>query len=408
MTLYWKIVADFSTTLNLKVAVWATTATLDSATDDDGVALPTWTYFFTVDESSSSKEYIKCTLTSTALTNIQNITRQGVLSAWFARSHRKWAVVKITDFACLQKIAETLDWLVFADTTARDAYLWWDWVATLPHPNVFVTDTWLFYNYNLVTAQWESIDTGTTTPNATETAAGKVELATDAEITAWTATGWTWATIVPTSAQTIKSISLKATEVTLAEADHIPYNDNGTDKKMLVSVFRDQLASSATAKGTVELATDAEASTWTDETRYINPKQLYDNLKIYRSQGSYNNNATITLTHWLGRVPRFIRMTLYCFKSQFPFTSQWTYNWTAYQSMNFYNESTSDDGVRWIEQSTSYLTKSWITDNNSGTSDVSTVTVTTYDSTEVVLNVACTWGSGTQLHYTAYYQIEII
>jgi len=36
-----KIIADFNTTLNLKVAVAATSATLDSATDDDGVALPT-------------------------------------------------------------------------------------------------------------------------------------------------------------------------------------------------------------------------------------------------------------------------------------------------------------------------------------------------------------------------------
>lgn len=36
-----KVIADFNTTLNLKVVVGATSATLDSATDDDSVALPT-------------------------------------------------------------------------------------------------------------------------------------------------------------------------------------------------------------------------------------------------------------------------------------------------------------------------------------------------------------------------------
>lgn len=72
-----KVIADFDTTLNLKVAIGATTATLDSATDDDGIALPTGTYLLTVDgDNSSSKEYYTCTLTGTALTAIQSFSRQ--------------------------------------------------------------------------------------------------------------------------------------------------------------------------------------------------------------------------------------------------------------------------------------------------------------------------------------------
>jgi hypothetical protein len=44
----------------------------------------------------------------------------------------------------------------------------------------------LFYNYNLTTAQWEAVDTGTATPNGSTTVAGKVETATTGEVTAGT------------------------------------------------------------------------------------------------------------------------------------------------------------------------------------------------------------------------------
>lgn len=37
------------------------------------------------------------------------------------------------------------------------------------------------------------------------------------------------------------------------------------------------MAASTTVKGTVEMCTDAEAAAGTDETRYINAKQLADN-----------------------------------------------------------------------------------------------------------------------------------
>ena len=70
-----KIIADFNTTLVNKTAVGATTATLTTATDDDGVAIPTGTYGFTIDRNNSSKEFFTATLTGTALTAIQTITR---------------------------------------------------------------------------------------------------------------------------------------------------------------------------------------------------------------------------------------------------------------------------------------------------------------------------------------------
>lgn len=103
-----KIVADFSTSLATKVAIGGTSATLQSATDDDGVALPTGTYFLTVDGNSSLKEYWQCTLTGTALTSIRNITRQGTQASGSVREHRIGASVKITNFAHLKYINDLL------------------------------------------------------------------------------------------------------------------------------------------------------------------------------------------------------------------------------------------------------------------------------------------------------------
>jgi hypothetical protein len=117
-----KLAADFTTTLTSAVAVGATTATLTSATDSDGVALPTGTYGLTIDRKNSSKEYIKCTLTSTALTNIYSVSRQGALTSGFARSHRKGAEVIISDFAAIKKINDVLDGTTDLDSSTPLKY----------------------------------------------------------------------------------------------------------------------------------------------------------------------------------------------------------------------------------------------------------------------------------------------
>jgi len=165
--------------------------------------------------------------------------------------------------------------ITFATTAARDTALWADGAATDPWVNIYVTATWLHYNYNLSTAVWESVDTGTTTPNATESASGKIELPTDAEVTAKTATWWTGATVCPTNAQTGKSVSLKAVDATLDDTDHIVFDNAGTDNKMLVSVLRDQLATDTTKKGTVEKASSSETQLWTAD-KYADCNELKD------------------------------------------------------------------------------------------------------------------------------------
>lgn len=103
-----KILADFQTTLAASVAVGATTATLTSATDSDGVALPAGNWGFTLDVDETNKEYISADLSGTALTNIMSISRQGVSTSGIAQYHRKGATVTVTDWAALSRIITAL------------------------------------------------------------------------------------------------------------------------------------------------------------------------------------------------------------------------------------------------------------------------------------------------------------
>lgn len=171
------ILADFTTSLSAAMVAGATTGTLQSATDDDGVALPTGRYFFTIDGSNSSKEHISCTLTGTALTAIKSVSRQGVETSGTARAHRLGASVTLTDFAHILAINNVL-------VTGYAS-------ATTP-----TTD------YQLATKKYADDISVAGATNATTTTQGLVELGTQAEIDAGTATGGTGASLVATPATT--------------------------------------------------------------------------------------------------------------------------------------------------------------------------------------------------------------
>jgi len=94
-----KIIADFETQLSTSIAVGATTFSISSATDDDGVALPAGFYYFTVDNGQSNKEYLSGTLSGTSVTGVSTVSRQGVETSGAARAHRVGASVILTDFA---------------------------------------------------------------------------------------------------------------------------------------------------------------------------------------------------------------------------------------------------------------------------------------------------------------------
>lgn len=247
------------------------------------------------------------------------------------------------------------DPLVFANTTARDAALWADWAAAKAFVNVYTTAEWLHRNYNLGTAQWESIDTWTTTPNASTTAAWKVEIATSAESIAWTDTWWTWAkTVVSpsdiakneqsatfvyaedweasdtyvialtpalTAYSTWQRIRFKATTVntwactinvnalwaksikTIAWDDPSDWDIAAWEIVELVYDWTNFVLQKAPIawndrKWIVEMCTDAEATTATDETRYINAKQASDNYWFNYWWWSWSNTSITATSTW--------------------------------------------------------------------------------------------------------------
>jgi hypothetical protein len=135
-----KIVADFTSSLATAMAVGATTASLQSATDDDGVALPAGRYFFAIDGNNSQKEHISCTLSGTSLTGISSLSRQGVESSGAARTHRVGSTVTLTDFAHIKFIND-----LAAGTTTFDAStpLGYDGTASITTANQFATKAYV-------------------------------------------------------------------------------------------------------------------------------------------------------------------------------------------------------------------------------------------------------------------------
>lgn len=130
------IIADFSTQLAAQMAAAATTGTLASATDSDGVALPSGRYFFTIDGTNSQKEHISCDLVGTALTNIKSVSRQGVETTGTVRLHRVGASVTITDFAHIKEIEDLVSG---TDGFDENTPLFYEVAPTLTDPRQFAT-----------------------------------------------------------------------------------------------------------------------------------------------------------------------------------------------------------------------------------------------------------------------------
>lgn len=181
-TLTGKIAADFRTSLATELGVGGTSATLQSATDDDGVALPAGKYYFTTDGNNSQKEHISCDLSGTAITNIKSVSRQGVQTSGVVRKHRIGASVVITDFAHIQVINDLINGTT--DLNASDP-LKYDGTATISD------------DAHLATKKYVDDTAVAGAPDATTGVKGLVEIATGAELAAGTGTGGTGAKLVP-------------------------------------------------------------------------------------------------------------------------------------------------------------------------------------------------------------------
>jgi len=131
-----KIAADFTTALATALAIGGESATLQNATDDDGVALPAGRYFFAIDGNNSSKEHISCDLSGTSLTNIKSLSRQGAETTGVNLAHRIGATVTLTDFAHIKFIND----LVSGATSFNAAVpLGYDGAPTFSSDNQLVT-----------------------------------------------------------------------------------------------------------------------------------------------------------------------------------------------------------------------------------------------------------------------------
>lgn len=192
--------SGFETTLALRLDTTDTTATLAS--------VPTVTKGRMYLDNWEQKEWIKFTgVSGSTITGLVRGLSQTAdpATAW---TWLTWiAGTKIKLVAMHDQLLDKNEWddalisaVVYADTTARDAALWGDWVATINYTNIKTTADWLFWRYNTTTNVWETIDTGTVTANASTTVAWKVEQSTAAQNTAWTATGETGAPLFSTPA----------------------------------------------------------------------------------------------------------------------------------------------------------------------------------------------------------------
>jgi hypothetical protein len=103
---------------------------------------------------------------------------------------------------------------IFADATARDAAI------TAPQNGDIVYNTAVGLCQKYVGGAWVDDTAGGAVPNASETVAGKIELATNAEMGTATSTGGTGARLVPPNDQLVKTSS------GAGDANKIPVLDN--------------------------------------------------------------------------------------------------------------------------------------------------------------------------------------
>ncbi len=235
-----KVIADFQTSLATEIAVGGTTATLQSATDDDGVALPAGVYFFTLDVNNSQKEHIVATLSGTSLTSIKSVSRQGAQTVGVARKHRVGASVEITDFAHLKYINDLLDGTTYLNASTPLRY---DGTATINNDNQLATKA---YVDGVAVAG---------APDASVTVKGIVEIATGAELAAGTGTGGTGAVIVPAGD------SFKNSSAGAGDANKVPVlNASGVLAQSFLDAARTWGAVQSFTADNAQITSDADSA----------------------------------------------------------------------------------------------------------------------------------------------------
>lgn len=103
-----KVIAFFETTLASAITSAATSFTLTSATDKEGVSLAADTYGFVIDEGSSNEEIVIATCTGTSCASAKrgvSVSDGDTEVASLKKAHRRGASVKITDAPLMMLLA---------------------------------------------------------------------------------------------------------------------------------------------------------------------------------------------------------------------------------------------------------------------------------------------------------------
>lgn len=292
------IAAKFNTTLNLKTAIWATSATLDSATDDSGVALPTGRYGLTIDGGTAAEEFITCTLTWTALTSIKTVTMQWTETSGMTKTHRKGATVKITDFVVIKKMLDLLDGTTDLNASVPLKY---DGTATISNSNHLATKA-----YVDGVAIAGGADASTTVKWLTKLSTAPAS-ATDP-----IAVGDNDNRVSPVSLA-----SVTADRVAAMEGTGTP---NGTTGKF---VTNDDTATAATADkvarrlagGNITVITESQGNNSTNaaSTAYVDAglaTMVVSQTNWTTTKDLSDASTTQNIAHGLGEIPKFVRLTV--------------------------------------------------------------------------------------------------
>lgn len=129
-------IADFETQLSTAISIGDTAFSIESILDDDGNTIPDGKYCLATDNGSSKKEYLIGDMVAGDFTNVKSVTRQGVEIIGAIRAHRVGALVLLTDFATIQRVADILRGVATLDGGAPLSY---DISPTLSDPKQIAT-----------------------------------------------------------------------------------------------------------------------------------------------------------------------------------------------------------------------------------------------------------------------------
>lgn len=182
----------------------------------------------------------------------------------------------------------------------------------------------------------------TSTPDASTTVAGKVEIATDAEVEAGTGTGGSGAKLVVAADSTHlpndnEMAALAGTSGTPSVSNKYVTNDDVASAATASKIARRNATGDVTVPSTPSAGTDATSKTYVDaKTGHANNVTTYD---ISTASG------TQTIAHGLGVTPNFVRLdSLYRSSGSYRSKSFGSYNGTTNTCIYDYSDNASAFG----------------------------------------------------------------